>query len=193
MASNYSARDSFMYHCYYHRRLLRSESHSRDKRLMVFSIFPPTFATGRITQFLRSQVLAGLSVKPVLYGKNCHVPCAIEGAAICPSDLSWRAGNFFRVARCHPSRFLPHGIRLIAGRSFRGRIEDELSSGWNALANGAHARKSSAVASTREPFGSRYREQRICPCYTRGLFIPATSKLHALKWADTLDDSLIVQ
>lgn len=129
--------------------VLRSEcrTYVRDKLPLMLSHFPPTFATDEIIQFpsLRSQVLAGLPVKPVLYGKNCHVPCAIGGAAICPPDLSWRAGNFFRVARarCCPPRFLPRGIRLIAGRSFRGRIEDELSSRWNALANGAHARKSS--------------------------------------------------
>lgn len=88
----------------------------------MFSHFPPTFATGKIIQFLRPQVLASPPVKPVLYDKNCHVLCAIEGAAICPSDLSWRAGNFFRVARdAIPPAFCP----AVSGWLLADRFEGE--------------------------------------------------------------------
>jgi len=159
----------------------------------MLSYFP---STGKIIQFvsLRSQVLVSLPVKLVLYGKNCHVPCAIEGAAICPSDLSWHAGNFFRVAHdaALPATFCPAVSGWLPADRFEGESRmscrvDETCSRME------HARKSLVVASTREPSGSLRHEQRICPWYTRGLFIPTTSKLHAVKWADILDDSLILQ
>lgn len=87
----------------------------------MLSCFPPT---GKIIQCvsLRSQVLVSLPVKLVLYGKNCHVPCAIEGAVICPSDLSWHAGNFFRVAHdaALPATFCPAVSGWLPADRFKG-------------------------------------------------------------------------
>lgn len=84
--------------------------------------------TGRIVQFpfLRSQALApaSVSVKSALYGKNCHVPCAIEGAAISLLDLSHRAANFFRAARRRPL-LLPVFCPAVSGWLPNDRFEGE--------------------------------------------------------------------
>lgn len=146
---------------------LRSESHlwatQCDKLPLMLSHFPSTFATKIILlPSLRSQVLARLPVKLVLYGKNCHVPCAIEDAAICPSDLSWRVGNFFRAVR---EAALPAFCPAVSGWLPADRFEGE-------------SRMSCRVDETRSRMEHTLENRRPLRQHTRAVRFPAPRTTH---------------